>query len=244
MAAPTFVGETETAWTNTDNFTTAAISVTAGEILVACFIIEGYQPTAGNDDTYAITDTGTNTWTSRQQVRVNDYCVVEVWTATAAATTSITVTITQTTQGGSRDTLTKGLNVLRFSGSDGIGASAKDNAATGDADVAITTTQANSAVVVAIGDWNAVDGVGRAYNTATAGTFTEQSYFRDSAKMTLYVGYYADASAAAAKTVGITDPNGTKFSCVAVEVKGTAAAASLPKRSVIISQAVNRAATW
>lgn len=243
MAAPTFVGETETSWTNTDNITTGSISVTSGNILVVCFVIEGYQATISNDDTYAITDSGSNTWTSRQQVRVTDYCVVEVWTATAAATASITVTITQTTVGGLRDTLTKGLNVLQYSASDGVGASSKTNVASGAPTLNITTTQANSAVVVVNADWNATDGASRTWR-ANAGTLTEQSYFRDAARMTLYVGYHADAGAAATYAVGLSAPTGQKYAIVAVEVKGTAAAGSLPKRPLIVRQAVNRASTY
>ncbi len=219
MAAPTFVSENETVWnSSTDPKTTGSISVQAGDILVAISGAEGADGT-----TTCVISGGSLTWTVRQEVDVNDYAHVQVATATAASTTSITVSADWEGFPGGREW--RGLNVLVFRASDGIGASAQENGTdTGGTDepsLSITTTQANSAIVVANGDWNATDGASRTWRTG-AGTATEVTYFRDSSHYAAYGAYHADAGTAEAKTVGLSAPSGQKYSIVAVEVKGTA----------------------
>jgi hypothetical protein len=91
--------------------------------------------------------------------------------------------------------------------------------------LSITTTQDNSAIVVANGDWNATDGASRTWRTAGSSA-TENTYFRDSTRYTAYGAYHADAGTAGGKTVGLSAPGGQKYSIIAVEVKGTAAAAA------------------
>ena len=240
MAAPSFIAEAETAWnTDTSPKTTGNLTVETNDILVAVGITETWFTPSSPTLTISDNQTPDLTWTNQETIAITDYCSVYIWTASSNFAGTLTVTFTKAT-----GAVWFGGNVLQFRSSDGIGAAEKENAATGEADVAITTTQADSAIVVAIGDWNAVDGATRAYNTATAGAFTEQSYFRDSVHYTLYVGYHAGAGAIGAKTVGLTDPNGTKYAIAAVEVKGTAAAASLPRPPLVVSQAVNRASTY
>jgi hypothetical protein len=219
VAAPTFVSENETVWNSSaDPRTTGSISVQAGDILVA---ISGAEGSDGS--TTCVISGGSLTWTVRQEVDVNDYTHVQVATATAASTTSITVSADwEGFPGGSE---WRGLNVLVFRASDGIGASASTNVASGAPSLSITTTQENSAIVVANGDWNATDGTSRTWRTG-AGTATEVTYFRDSSHYAVYGAYHADAGTAAAKTVGLSAPSGQKYSIVAVEVKGTASAAA------------------
>ena len=165
MAAPTFVQEAETVWDTVDDKTTASFNVLAGDILVAYALGEtnGSAPFAING--------GSLTWTLQQSIATADYCPVYVWTATVDSNKSMTVTVTD-----NHTTYYYGVNVLTFRGSSGVGTSDKANSTTGDPAVTLTGVLANSAIVMANGDWNAVDGSTREYNEAQAGSFTAQSY--------------------------------------------------------------------
>lgn len=220
MAAPSFIQEAEVAWnTDTTPKTTASFDVVTGDVLVAWAIIESYGSGAGTP-TLGVSG-GTLTWTSQQLIQATDYCSVQIWTAVVDTDKSMTVALSKS---GGAAGLWFGGNVLTFRGSDGVGASNKANAATGDPAVTVTTTQDDSAVVMASGDWNATDGGTRAYNTSGGGTFSETSYFRDASHYAVYGGYYANVGALGGQAIGISDPNGQKWAIVGVEVKGTAGA--------------------
>jgi len=218
MAAPSFIQEAETAWnSSTSPKTTASFNVVAGDILAAFGVVDD----SGNPANWAGTFSGGSlTWTNREIVSVSDYCHLQIATATVDADKSMTVSFTRT---AGSSTAWFGANVLTFRGSDGVGASAKTNVASGAPTLNLTTTQANSAIVVANGDWVAADGASRTWRT-NAGTLTEQTYFRDSARYTVYGGYHADAGAVGTYAVGLSAPSGQKYSIAAVEIKGTAAA--------------------
>lgn len=236
MAAPTFIQEAETTFDTTADKTTASFNVVTNDILVACAIRES----DGTLSVLNIADSQTPdlTWTKRQEVLVSGFTTATIWTATADFTGSMTVTLSDTEAGQKH-----GLNVLTFRSSDGVGASSKTNVDGEAPTLDITTTQANSAIVVVNGDWNAADGTTRTWR-ANAGALTEQSYFRNASNYTIYIGYHADSGAVATYAVGLSAPAGQKYSIAACEIKGTAAAASLPKRSIIVNQAVNRSSTF
>lgn len=233
MTAPTFIQEAETSW-NTDpspSLTTASFNVLANDVLCASGIT--------SDQVKTITITGGSlTWTLRQEVNVAGYCRVLMWTAIVDADKSMTVTFTES--GGAAQRM--GGNVFTFRASDGVGASSKTNAS-GDPTLSLTTTQADSAIVVASGDWNAVDGTSRTWWTG-AGTLTEQTYFRDSAEYAVYVGYHANAGAIGSYNVGLDAPGGQKYSIAAVEIKGVASAAVVPYQAPVILQAVRRSSFY
>lgn len=219
MAAPTFVQEAETVWNTTADKTTGSFSVTSGDILVAIGIrAHWYTP---GITAFAISDSQTNAYTLRQNVTVADYTEVAIWTATAGSTGSMTVSLND----GAETAQSYGLNVFTISDSDGVGASSKTNVASGAPTLNITTTQANSIIVVANSDWNAADGASRTWR-ANAGALTEQSYFRDASLYAVYVGYHADAGAIGTYAVGLSAPTGQKYSIAAIEIKGTAAASN------------------
>lgn len=232
---PTLVAEYESTWNVGTTPRTASVTTAVGDVLVAVGITADQAVVLG-------TPTGGTslTWTLRQEVNVSGYCRVYVWTATATTAETFTFSIART---GSTDLW--GFNVLRYSGSDGIGASSKTNVSSGAPSLGLTTTVADSAIVIGVGDWNAVDGASRTWRTVGAAA-TEQSYFRDSSFYTVYVGRHLDSDATGAKTVGLSAPSGQKYSIVAVEVKGAAAAAvtgtlsaSLPKMTSSISGNMN-----
>ena len=219
MAAPTFIQEAETAWnSNTTPKGSGNFTTSTGDVVVAVSVNEdGF----GSD---ALSQTGTNaTLTVQQNIFVSSYAGVEVsaGVVSSGGTTSVSFA------GGGGFQLFGG-NALTFSGSDGIGASAKTNT-TGAPSLNITTTQDNSAIVVAVGDWNAIDGSSRTWRTVnsitpTSGNGYELTYFRDASHYVVYVAYYPDAGAAGSKTVGLSAPSGQQYSIIALEIKGTAGA--------------------
>lgn len=211
MAAPTFVASYPVT-----SFVTAAASksvsvpVNSGDVLAVVGICPDQAVTM------ATPSDGVNTYTNQQEVNVASYTRVAMWTATATTTTTLTVSITR---GGSN--FMWGFTVLRFSGVSSIGASTKTNVTSGAPSLALTTLQANSAIVVANGDWAPVDGASRVWRTPSGSTaISEQSYAYDASNYTAYVGYHSDAGAAGAKTVGLSAPTGQKYSIVALEIEG------------------------
>ena len=122
--------------------------------------------------------------------------------------------------------LSWGFTALRFANHGGVGATAVANSSTGTPSLNITTTENNSALVVAVVDNNAIDGASRTWLTVngitpTAGNGLELVYFRNAVKYAAYVAYYSDAGVAGVKTVGLSAPAGTKWIVAAVEIKGT-----------------------
>lgn len=217
MAAPTFVSETATAYDRTASTSraTASISVNAGDILVATAHGEDDQDPAFTNLTLSVSGGGLS-WTSQQNVFAVDYSQVRVWTAVASSTTSFAVTFSRTGAGS----YGFGGSVQVWRDSDGVGASAKTNVASGAPTLDLTTTQANSAIVVSVGDWNAVDGASRTWRT-NAGALTEEVYYYDGVSGTYYDGYHADAGAVGTYAVGLSAPGGQKYAIIALEVKGT-----------------------
>src|SRR3972149_6205650 len=183
MPLPTFIAEYETVWNSgASPKTTSAFDVLAGDVLCVFAIRE-----TDNNGAFGISG-GSLTWTQQQSIYITDYCQVSIWTATVDTNKNMSVSVTHA---GTVEYW--GANVLHYRASDGVGASSKTTT-TGAPTLNLTTTQANSAVVAANGDWNAVDGASRTWR-ANAGALTEQTYFRDSARYTVYGGYHPDAGA-------------------------------------------------
>ena len=205
---------------STASYTTPSFSVNSGDTLVAVGV------TSDNSVTLTISSSTSVTWTQQQVVSVASYCYVSLWTAPVTSTGSMTVTVTRS----SAQVVLYGVNVLTFSASDGVGASAKTNVSSGAPTLNLTTTQANSAIVVVNADWNSSDGASRTWRS-NAGSLTEQTYFRDSSQYTVYAGYHADAGSVSTYAVGLSAPGSQKYSIAAVEIKGTTSAASPPPNS-------------
>ncbi len=240
MPAPTFVADYQSVFSSATTPKTATPTTAAGDRLVVF---------GATEDAFAstlATPTGNSlTYTLAQSITTNTFAGNYQWTATdAAGGTGWTLSVARNAGSGYF-----GIGALRFSGSNGFGASSSTTG-TGTASLGLTTTQANSAIVVVIGDWNAADGTSRTWLTVngtapTAGNGYERLYFRDSSRYTVYAAYYPDAGAAGAKTVGLSAPTGEQFSITAVEVLGTAAAAAAPRPPVVApSLAAVQASNW
>jgi hypothetical protein len=218
VAAPTFVAEYEaSSWSTTTTPKTVTPTTSAGDVLAVLAATEDASNTTQTPSGNSLT------FTQQQLFTTADFCELRVDTATDAAG-GTGWTLTDSLVGGGQ----WGFTALRFSGSDGIGASAQGSAASGAPSLAITTTQDNSALVVIVGDWNAADGASRTWRTVngitpTSGNGGERVYARSVGAYTVYAAYYSDAGAAGSKTVGLSAPSGQKYSIAAIEVKGVAA---------------------
>jgi hypothetical protein len=225
MPAPTFVTDYASAF-NSAADKTASVTTAVGDVLA---ILAAGENGGAN---IQLPTGGTGTYVNRETTQPTNGGRAEVRADTASAgITAQTYTLTQTS-GGSVEWF--GFDCLRFSGSDGIGASEFD---IDNADAApsldIVTTQDNSALVVVVCDWNARDGTTRTWRTVngtapSVGNGFERVYFRDSAHYAVYIAYYPDAGAAGTKTVGLTTPSDMLASVAVVEIKGSAAAPAAP----------------
>lgn len=217
MAAPTYVNQYATTFntTSTPRSVMSSVAISYGDVLVGIVVGE-------NTTTWplALTENGGASWATQQSYSTSDYTAALVSSYVASSNETITVTATQA--GGSMF----GANIIRFSGSDGIGASNKAQGNSGSPSVSLTTTQANSAIVVVCGDWNAVSGTQTFTNNFSGTPTALTDYPGDNVYYGVAIAYFPDAGAAGSKTVGMSAPTGQKWSIIAIEVKGTAGAAT------------------
>ena len=217
LTAPTFIQEAETVWnTATTPKTTSNFNVQAGDVLVAYSMIEN-QGSGGGDISVS---GGSLTWTREEALDGSNANQVWITIWTAVVDTDKTMNVSFTCSGG--DCLQYfGGNVLTFRGSSGIGATviADNGSGSGAPEVNITTTQEDSAVVVANADWDAQDGSSRVWSSG-AGAINETTYFRDASRYTAYGGYY-NSVPVGTHTVGLSAPSNQRYAIVAVEVKGS-----------------------
>ena len=214
--SPTFVSEYETPWnTSSSPKTTSNFSVQSGDTLVAYAVNEdGGQalstPPAG---------TLQGTWTLQQSQTAGSYTGLRLWTMQVSSNqTNVNVSFSN---GGN----TFGGDVLHFRNTSGIGVTAQANNSTGNPSLTLTNVQENSTIVMVNGDWSAKTGT-RTYNTTSAGSFTETSYYADGSSYGVEAGYYANAGTAGNKTIGLTAPTGMKWAIAGVEVKGSGSSGS------------------
>ena len=221
MTQPSFVAEYETVWDSTTSPKTVmnAVAITAGDVLVACIMAEGND---GLGASLGITENGSSSWVEKQRIAVNAYCELVIYTYTAVSNENLTVTITC-----SSGIVAFGCNILHFNASGGVGTgSNKENGTDGGAgtepSLSITTEAADSAVVIACGDWTADDGGDRAWRNNVGSAVVEKTFAFVDTRYTAYAGYHATCGAANTYAVGLSAPVSMKYSIAAVEVKGIA----------------------
>jgi hypothetical protein len=204
---PTFIQEAETSWsTTTSPKVTAPFDVVTDDLLVA---VSG---TTSNTVAMVASDSAGSSWTVQDEVNVAGQSRATIATAALLAGVS-GLTVTFTASGSGQFC---GGNALTFRDGE-PGAFNHDQTIIGIPSVSLTTTRANSAIVVFIVDESGRDGSARVWLTA-AGPLTELTYFTDG-NWTIYVGYHADAGAIASRTVGLSAPGSQRYSIVALEVK-------------------------
>lgn len=211
MAAPVFVGFQQTAWnTATTPKTTAVTAASVGDVVVA---VAGAESNIG---VQAIAGTGV-TLSLLQEITTAGRSQADLYGGVVASAGNVSASI-------SNDGVAQwfgGAHAV-FGSSAGLGSSAKVDGST-NGQIALTTTQDNSAVLVFIVDFNAVDGAGRTWLSVN-GAPTERVYSFEASRYTVTCVTYADVGAAGAKTLGRADGAGLLASVFAVEVKGTAGA--------------------
>lgn len=209
-STPTFVAQYATAF-NTDTSPKTvlnAVAINSGDVLVAIAATE-------SDATLALIENGAAAATLQRSNETPAFSKVYGWTYIAPAEETITVSFSASVAPGQFF----GGNVVRFSNSSGVGASAVANGTSGNPSVTLTTTKANSAIVVIVSDWNAVAGT-QTFTTAAGTPTALTDYPGDAAHYGVAIAYYADVGAIGAKTIGMSAPTGQKWSIIAIEVKG------------------------
>lgn len=221
MAAPTLSDFKSSNFGDTTSGSTAeatpSITWSAGDWIVVIGISEDNVTTLGVPTATGLTFSQVNATNTGSNCKV--YC----WSAQAAGGGSGAVS---STPGGG--TVMVGIAAFVYSGSDGVGNTAlMASTSTTNAVQSLTRAQNNSAVIVGMGDWNAVNDVAVTANPSTGGTVRVIARDSGGTHATMYVGSWSDEGAAGATSYGIGSYTATpKWIGLVVEVKGTATAAS------------------
>lgn len=145
-------------------------------------------------------------------------------TSTTAATFSISAVIP-----ANNATMKWGVMAWVYRGSDGFGTVGAPAVNSTSNLVTLTTTGANSALVVASADYATVDGTTRTRRTVNSSTGAEELYGRDSVAYTWYGQRYDDTGVVGSVTGGYSAPVGQTTATIAVEILGSGATpASIP----------------
>lgn len=234
---PTLVSYTQTTRNSTASpKTSGAITVAVGDFVVVVAVGEGESLIFGTPTSSGIT------FSAGPAHDLTNYTEVGSWYGTVTSGTSINVSISN-----SGSAIQWGFEVWVWRGSDGLGATNKANATTGGPSVSLTTTGANSAVICAGGDWNAAATTGKTWRTVnsitpTSGNGLEKVAAQQGSAYTVYSAYWDDVGATGAKTFGMSAPS-QKYAYVAIEVKGTASAATTADAELASATAVAYAPT-
>ena len=148
---------------------------------------------------------------------------LDVWTATATANGSVAVTSARTAGGTDKHF---GGGVVAYRDSAGVGEvdeGQRDRRTKSEPDH--SNLEADSAVVVASVDWNAVDGASRTWRSVNGSAATGSSCTGAAPRITRPTRAGRGTRAPPGrKTLGLSAPSGQKYATVAVEVKGSTAA--------------------
>lgn len=245
MPAPTFdLERAETTWNTGLALTkvSSAFTPSNNSVLVAMFAASDTTGGGTPMTTFAFSG-GSLTWTQRAfALHTGTGCPIQASTAPVTTGASMTVTGTMNATGPPD----WGFDVLEWSSYTAVG-NAVANAAvtTNTPSIAITTTAANSAIMLLLADWGANAWTARTWlqpsgSSAFVETATAQTV---SGQYSTVGGYYPDMGAAGAKTIGLSAPTTGTWSMAAVEITGTGTTAPVPVRRRQIVP-VMRAAGW
>lgn len=215
---PTRVSYGASAFNTATTPKTVSVTVLPGD----CLIVMALAANANSPTSTAPTgDSLTYTQVASLGTTGNHARVI-AWTATATTGSTFNVSATRPS---SNAAVLWGVVVWVYRGSDGFGAVGAPTVNSTSNSVTLTTTGANSALLVGSVDWNSTDGTTRTRRTVNSTTGTEESYFRDAAEYTLYVQRYDDTGATGSKTAGYSAPTGQATGTIAIEVLGAAGGA-------------------
>lgn len=235
MPSPTFVTNYGSAFSTTTTPKTASVSVADGDTLVVAVVADGgvLTPTISG---------GGLTYTSRALVNTGTEAFIGIYVAESNSAQTFTLSVAVT--GGHM----YGFDALRFSNArDAARGATATVDSTDNGYVSLTTLNANSTVVSALGDFNANAATSRGWSedgltTPVAGTETD--FINSSPNYTGGIGYWADAGTAAAHTFGLrNDLGGWGHATVgAVEIKYQAVTGALTGTASVTGTATITAA--
>jgi len=203
LSAQLTLNNTNTA-TGNNSVVNSLTGVPAGALLVvAC------QSEADNGSA-AVTSSPSLTWSKRVDAQATHSGNAEIWTAVYSAGGSITIT-----SDFGNDQHSSVCYVITGQESTLGGASAVVTAQSTPS-LGITTTRANSIIIGATSDWNAINGSSRIYT----GSPTETAYTFVSTKFTTYNYYKSAGASGTAYTFGLSAPTGQSSGTVLYEVRG------------------------
>src|ERR1039457_567318 len=178
--------------TDTASLVTPSFTPAAGEILV----IKGI--TAARSQTMSTPAGGGLTYTLRKSDTTASHVAAYIWTAPVTVSSPMTVTVAV-----SGSSVPHSIVVERWSSAKLAATPATcDTTGTGAPSTTVTTVAANSQVSWLNGDWTAVNGASRTYNTTSAAPAEDGS----TTTTGQYTAYYATQAAATAgsQTLGVT----------------------------------------
>ncbi|QOT19742.1 hypothetical protein [Paenarthrobacter sp. YJN-5] len=203
--AVSFVTSSASSYSGTSSPRSAsAVTVQTGDVLV---VVGG-----GSDGTTLNTPTSTgaslSSWTLQRSYSVGtSYGTIYLWTASANASGSVTVSASRNSGGTNTN---YGFTVLLYRGVDQIGSSTVGNSSSGSPAMNLAVSQ-NSHVVFGATDFNPASGTENYLGNGDAVTdVTSNNRF--------YVGKY-DAQNAGTGTFGLSSPSGQKWAAVLLELE-------------------------
>jgi hypothetical protein len=225
MAAPTFVASYASVYNTNTSPRTVTVTTQAGDVVVV------YGSMEANTHGVLNTPTGNSVSFSLQASfdTSTTFSPVYMWAGTDnTGGTNWTLSVSRSVAGSEK----WGITCLVFRNA-ALGTAVATTRSDGPYTTTITTTQANSAIVSLLADWdaNADSGNTRVWatvngNTPSSGNGQEINYEYSSGAYTVFGAYYTDAGSIGTKTVGLSTGPGTlpHISFVTLEVKGVVAA--------------------
>lgn len=217
--APTFVTSYSSAYGNSTSPKTVSVTTQAGDVVVV------YAGAENGLSSFNTPSGNSISFTANQTVQISSsWAGATIWSGTdSTGGTNWTLSLSRVAAGEFY-----GFTCAVFRNSGGVGASNSTNgtSGTGDVGLSLTTTQANSAVVVFAADWNIDSGTSRTWKTVNGITPSnangkELSFYSDATHYIALGAYYNDVGSAGSNTYGYNTGFQTKHSIVMLEVKGT-----------------------
>jgi hypothetical protein len=217
VAAPTLTSQTGSTWTDivVPPEATGTLTWNSGDRILVIGFTEDQTITLATPTATGLTFAPLGT-----AMTTPSSCWAHAWTATAGSSGSSAVSAAAGTGTGTAD---RGLHAFAFGNCTGFVRT--DGAAVNSTQtVSVTRTQANSFMVALLADWSASGTTGLGWTPA--GQTQVQS--ATTADATAFAAYWGDQGSTGTTSYGATGLPGTAFSKFAVEVLGSASAASVP----------------
>lgn len=219
MAQPTLASYQQSTWSGSSSASevTATVTWSTGDLVVVL------GATDDNVNTLALQNVTGLTFSPVTGSPSNVASSAKVYGWSAIATAGGSSALTATVDGS---TAARGLSVFVFSGSDGVGGVSVSGALDATTTQSLTRTGANSHVVQAWSDWNAVNDTTVTW-TPTGETQRVAQFV--GGRATFFVANWGDQGASGSTNYGFSGFSGGDFSAITLEVLGTTAGGTAEK---------------